>query len=350
MARAVTLSAIAKRLGVSVQTVSNALNNTGRISEATAEMVRKEADAMGYRPNVGALALRGTKTRTLALILCDSVLTHSPSAYLGFLVPLVASSIRDIGYAPMIQFKETEDIENAILPVRQGLVDGAVMVSSALSAEKIADLARENLPIVLFEREAPEGTLPFVTADYADGIAQAVRHVHAQGARRITYLDGRPHWPMTSSTSRYQGFLRTANALGMEILPDLQGNWQFESGVRAFGELLARGPLPDAIVCANDQMAVGIIRAAQDRGIRVPQDLLVTGFDDLEFALYTTPQLTSVRLPLARMSARAAEVAAALANGPVDQSQLGTTFPTDLIVRASSTPAPRESQPQGSRE
>lgn len=336
MAKPVTLRMIAERLGVSIQTVSNVLHGTGRVAATTADRVRHAAEEMGYAPNAGAQALRGKATGTLSFLLSDPVLTSTPSAYLGFLIPLVASAIREAGYTPSIQFVDDTGIESALLPARQGLVDGVLLLANRLDEKQIQSIAALKAPVVLFEREAPDNTLPFVTVDAAAGIAAAVHHLHDQGAHRIAYLDGRPHWPMTTSVRRYEGFTRAIAELALPVLPMLEGNWQFESGVAAVETLLARGSLPDAVVCANDQMAVGVLRAAQDHGIRIPQDMLVTGFDDLEFSRYTTPQLTSVRLPLADMSRDAATLLANLASG-TKADQPRHLFAAELIIRQSSS-------------
>lgn len=346
MARPVTLRMIAERLGVSIQTVSNVLQNTGRVAPATAEKVRQMAEEMGYVPNAGAQALRGKSTGTLSFLLGDPVLTSTPSAYLGFLIPLVASAIRETGYRPSIQFVDDTDIDAALLPARQGLVDGVLLFANRIDARQIEAIARLKTPVVLFEREAPAGTLPFVTVDAAGGIGAAVRHLHAQGARRIVYLDGRPHWPMTTSARRFEGFLAASEAMGLPILPVVEGDWRFESGLAAVETLLARGALPDGIVCANDQMAVGVLKAAEKHGLRVPEDILVTGFDDLEFSRYTTPELTSVRLPLADMSRSAANLLAGLAADETITERC-LVFAAELVVRASSSLTHQHGDKQG---
>jgi transcriptional regulator with XRE-family HTH domain len=130
LAKPVTLKMIAERLGVSVQTVSNVLQSTGRVAAATAERVQKVASEMGYVPNAGAQALRGKSTKTLSFILSDPVLTTTPSAYLGFLIPVVASAIREAGFTPSIQFADDTDIDAALLPARQGLVDGVLLLAN----------------------------------------------------------------------------------------------------------------------------------------------------------------------------------------------------------------------------
>lgn len=337
LAKPVTLKMIAERLGVSVQTVSNVLQSTGRVAAATAERVQKVASEMGYVPNAGAQALRGKSTKTLSFILSDPVLTTTPSAYLGFLIPVVASAIREAGFTPSIQFADDTDIDAALLPARQGLVDGVLLLANRLDAGQIEAISRLPIPIALFEREAPVGTLPYVTTNATEGVASAVRHLHAQGARRIAYLDGRPHWPMTTSVRRFEGFNQAIEELGLPKLPAIEGNWQFESGVAAFETMLARGGMPEAVVCANDQMAVGFLKAAQRHGIKVPADLLVTGFDDLEFARYTTPQLTSVRLPLADMSRGAAALLTSMISGGGVPGGHQSSYPAELIIRESST-------------
>jgi LacI family transcriptional regulator len=335
MVKPATMRRLAEQLGVSVQTVSNVLRNTGRVSKETALRVQEAAEAIGYRPNASAQALRGAPTGRLGIFLCDSVLTSKPSAYLGFLVPLLASAVREAGYQPVVQFMATEEVDQCIIQVRQGVVDGAVLMSNVLTDADVDRMTARDLPIVLFERSAGPGSLPFVTADYADGIAQAVRLVHSLGARRIVYLDGRPHWPHTSSALRYEGFLSATSELGMEVLPDFIGNGLFEAGVAAFHQMHAARALPEAAICANDHMAVGFLRAALDHGLDVPGDLMITGFDDLEFAQYTTPQLTSVHLPLAEMSRVAAARLVALATGAAVDAPRGSILPTRLVARAS---------------
>lgn len=305
----VTLKQVADQAGVSVQTVSNVINGTGRVSPQTRERVTKIMEALQYTPNYAARALRKARTQTLAFVLQDPIYTTIPNMYLGQIVPRVAHAIREAGFDAQVVFESKPGLDVALSAHHKGLCDGVILYSSLITDDDITEAASKNLPLVLIEHIAPPRTLPTVWANYAEGIEQAVHHVHQMGARRIAYLDGVPHHHNTSSEARYTGYQRAMSQLS-STSPMLiyGGNWTFEAGIQAFDFFQALPEKPDAIVCANDNMALGVIHRATTSGLKVPDDLMVTGFDDFEYARYSTPSLTSLRLPLEDMAKAAVEL------------------------------------------
>lgn len=282
-----TIYDVAKLAGVNPSTVSRALNSPGRINEKTEAKVRAAARELRYRLNPMARALPTGRTSTVGLILSD--ITN----------PMIAGIVRgaqqaasERGYTLLLaESQESGELEATAVERMIASVDGLVLAASRLDDERIAQAAEER-PTVLINR-AVEG-VESVIGDVEPGIDQAVAHLHLLGHRRIVYLSG----PQTSWMSKHREAVIRAVAArrGVEIEVLGPNRPTLEMGTEALPRIVATGAT--AVVAYNDVMAIGLVRAAQQQGLEIPAELSIVGFDDIFGADFTSPPLTTVRMPL----------------------------------------------------
>lgn len=330
MAPMVTIRDVAKRAGVSVTAASYALNNTGTLSEETRQRILQAARELNYHPNAFARNLRRRKSLTIGVFI---------SAFAGLFYEEILDGIHKVLLQTeyeLIVCPESRTIRK-VLAHRQ--VDGAIVFDSSISSETIRKLASENFPIVVMERvlEA-EYVLP-VLIDNASGARQVFEHLYQQGARHIAFVEGAPD--AFDSAERKRVFLEEAGHHHLPITC-LEGNFTEQSGYRAAQSLMSAGRLPEAVFCANDQMALGFLRAMHEHGLNAPQDIAVVGFDDIILSRYAQPPLTTVRASRTQWGATAArQLIDFLVEGKPFQAK---RLPVELVVRQSSlrTPAPAQ--------
>jgi LacI family transcriptional regulator len=225
-----------------------------------------------------------------------------------------------------------------------GKVDGLLVAEEIMPAGRLRALAR-RIPVVVIAGQRDERELDVVAVDNAAGIHALAAHlIGTHGYRRLCFLAGPADSP--DAQERLAAFLTaTAQHPGCHVGPVLDGDFSEASGAAAARSLLARGPLPDTVVCANDQMAIGVLREFRQAGIGVPGDVAVTGFDDIYASRIVTPTLTTVSQPLGELGRRAAERLRAR----IDNRALpprAETLPTHLVIRAScGCPAPAARRP-----
>ncbi|HXG39317.1 MAG TPA: LacI family DNA-binding transcriptional regulator [Candidatus Limnocylindrales bacterium] len=330
---------LAREAGVSQSTVSRVLNGAPssiQISQATRERVLDAARRLGYRPNPLARGLRGARTMLLGVIVREITDPFFTGA-----VEAISTEAAKHGY-------------NVVLGHAHGRADEAIVLRSVLETRHvdailllgdmrdqprlIEDLQGSREPVVaLWQGRALHG-LPMVNVDNAAGISQALDHLLALGHRRIAFVSGRPLGDIQERLAAYEARMR---AEGLAV-PD--GYVQHVAnepagGAEALDALLRLPVPPTAVVCSTDQLAIGVLHQADARGIRVPERLSVTGFDDLPVSAYTVPALTTVRMPLAEMAARAGEIAIERAVG--GRSPAGAPaeiLQPVLVVRDSTAP------------
>ena len=308
---------MARRAGVSQSTVSLVLSGKGRgrVSTATEATVREAAEALGYRPNEAARALRTGAARTVGLAVPD--ITHP---FFGAVMRGAAAAAREAGLA-VVLVDVTYDPELEIASVealRAGAVDGMLFFTVDPPPEP-------GLPSVAIEVE-PEG-MPSVRFDVEAGVDAALEHLRGLGHSRIGHLTSAiPAQTFHRRAARWDaGDARAAS------------DFDFEAAARAAGALLD-GPRPTALICDDDILAGGAYLAARERGLAIPGDVSVVGFDDLPFARVLAPPLTTVRIDGPALGAAAfATLAALIAGEPHDER---TILPVDLVLRESTGPPP----------
>jgi DNA-binding LacI/PurR family transcriptional regulator len=345
----VTLADVAAHLSVSRTTVSNAYNRPNQLSPKLRERVLAAADELGYcGPDPMARGLRRGSTGSLGLVF-DQPLTYAftdPAAAL-FLQGM-ASGLEEHGMALSLIPRMPEGASRSAELVRSALVDGYVLFCTAGDDERVRAVRTRGLPFVLVEGQ-DDPTMAHVQIDDIAGTEAAARHVTALGHRRIgilsPYVSGvvtgpeaqEIASPWRTSSGRLRGWRAGLEAAGIDwtTVPVLGGPGKMaEAGRVAGGRLLDRADRPTAIVALSDVLAIGVLQAAAERGIAVPGELSVAGFDDVPEAAAATPPITTIRQP---HQTKGSEAVRLLVEAPESES---VVLPIELVVRASTAPAP----------
>lgn len=288
---AATLSDVAARAGVSIKTVSNVVNGTGRVGAATKERVERVIEELGYRPNVSARNLRRGRSGVIAL-----AVPEIGNAYFAELAELVVKAAEGYGWTVLVdQTAADPDRERLVLQgIRSHLIDGLLFVPSRLTADDFA-ARTDTTPMVLLGERLTRVADRVAIDSYAAGRA-ATEHLIDLGRRRIASIGAAPSGDAVSR-GRYEGYYDALVAAGIRpsarlVMP--LRRWRQEKGVEAIERLLALSKPPDAVFCSNDLLAHGALRALYDHGVRVPEDVAVVGIDDIAENRYTRPSLTSI--------------------------------------------------------
>jgi len=322
---AVTLRDVARAAGVSAATASRALSAPDLVAPERRELVRRIARELGYRPNRAARELITGRSGHLCLVVPD---LENP--FFSAVAKAVQSRARAAGHAVVVADAEEDPRLEAELVAQLGAqADGVLLCSPRMSADDLAAVAADGRPVLLVNREGAD--LPSVVVDNRDGLRQAARHLHALGHRRVAYAGGPAgSW---SDARRRDGL--AALDLDLEVL-DLGAHAPvFAGGVGAADLAVAGGAT--AVLTYNDLMALGVLDRLRARGVRVPEDMSVVGFDDAPVATLVTPSLTTVAVPLARLGRTAVD----LLLTPHDGDAPRTVLPVELVVRGTTAPPPR---------
>ena len=326
----VTIADVAREAGVSRQTVSRVLNNKGEIRQETYLRVREVIDRLGYRPSTLARGLATRRTLTIGLIVPDIANPFFADISRG-----ADDAVHEAGFS-LLLCNSVEDPEREVELLRtleQRSVDGVLVCSSRLPEDQLIDLTRRHPAAVLINRCAPDSCS--VCVDDAVGAGLLVRHLLSRGRRTIACLAGSP--ASYSSSERVRGFVEALVAAGEN--PDSHPvvrsvPHDIEGGYHAALTLLSQRPDVDAIVCHNDLVAAGVLRACAELSRRVPDDVAVAGADDILLASLITPALTTVRSDRHALGMLAAQMLFEHLNGMPAQCQATMCTP-ELIVRAS---------------
>ncbi|TCC57712.1 LacI family transcriptional regulator [Kribbella pittospori] len=288
---AATLSDVAARAGVSIKTVSNVVNGTGRVGAETRDRVERVIEELGYRPNVSARNLRHGKSGVIAL-----AVPQIGNPYFAELAELVVKAAEGYGWTVLIDQTDADpDRERLVLQgIRSHLIDGLLFVPGRLSAEDFA-ARTDTTPMVLLGERLTRVADRVAIDSYAAARA-ATEHLIDLGRTRIAAIGATASGDAVSR-GRYEGYHDALVAAGHRpsarlVVP--QRRWRHESGVEAVGRLLALSRPPDALFCSNDLLAHGALRALHDHGVRVPDDIAVVGIDDIAESRFSRPSLTSV--------------------------------------------------------
>ncbi len=299
---AVTIRDVAEKAGVSIATASRVLTGSKNVSADLVARVDESARALGYRHNAVARALRRGCTNTVGMIVPEIGNPFFPAIVEAVERRLQATG-RDLLLCDSQQDPEIEHRRVMALVDRQ--VDGLIIVPvSATESHTTMEKAVGHTPIVQIDRYVEEFAADWVGVDDELGISQTVEHVASLGARTMAMVSAT--LDSSAALRRHAGFEKALARLGLPLDgPRLLGMFRAEWGQSAARQLLESGSLPDAIICGNDEIAVGLLGELRRNQIRVPQDVLVTGFDDIRFAEMTDPPLTTVRQPHEQLAAEA---------------------------------------------
>jgi DNA-binding LacI/PurR family transcriptional regulator len=335
LARVTSLD-IARAAGVSQSTVSRILNDRAPalVTEQTRERVFRLARELNYVPNAAARQLRRRTARAIGLIFPPAA--HNVTALYSFaqMFSGIAEAVEAAGYALVLCPSITA--ERAIQMQHVGQVDGALIILPLVDDPRVRGLLEVGAPLVSMNQMPDEAGLPWVDFDNVGSSRSAVQHLIARGRRRIGFLG----WGgLVNTQLRLRGYLEALAAAGLaddsaliKLIPE---PLSLAQGTEAMQSLLSLPCPPSAVFCGGDLLAVGMVHAAQARGLSVPQDVAVVGFDDEPASAYLTPALTTVRPPFRTKGRCAAKMIIDLVEGR-EQNPAGVLLEAELIVRDSS--------------
>jgi LacI family transcriptional regulator len=333
----VTIREVAEAAGVSIATVSRVLNGRDDVSPETRELVSQVIKEYGYNANRSARHLSIGRTGLVGVLV---PLVYP--AYFAAILSGAAEALREQDLRLVLSPTDHEhDREVSLLdPLVHGTTDGALIVLPEESSDELEHLLHQGYRFVVIDPLVRlADSIPSVSAAHTSGADQAMRHLLGLGHRRIGAITGPTGWLATED--RRRGYHAALAAAG--ILPDpaleIEADFEINGGVKATNALLDLDDPPTAIFAFNDNIAIGALQAARARGIRVPEDLSVIGFDDVEAASIVTPTLTTVRQPLAEMGRTAVSLLVRLIERQRFET-LHVELATRLVERASTACAP----------
>jgi LacI family transcriptional regulator len=286
------LDHVARRARVSTATVSRVLNNTGPVKSTTRTRVLKAIEELRYSPNLHARSLAGGKSRTIGVIV-----SNIENPFFLDIYKAVEEGAHRAGYE-LVMANTDYSSERLVSSVRLMIgrrVAGLAAIVSEMDSALIEELNGNRIPVVFYDVGTPRRNITNIRVNYRRGMEKLTAYLYSLGHRRLGFVGH--HATLGPINERAQVLLDAAGRykdLEVETAADSDS---LEGGRRAVQELLASGPRPTAIVCVNDVMAVGALRELRERNLRVPEDLSVTGFDNVSLAQFCHPALTTVHIP-----------------------------------------------------
>jgi DNA-binding LacI/PurR family transcriptional regulator len=330
-----TIREVAKRAGVSLQTVSNVINGrTTQMADETRERVQRWIEELGYQPNLHARGLRSQRTYTLGFLTVDPSARFLSDPFHTAILSGMADILRDRDYGLLVQaLHPNEPAEMFRRLFRQRRFDGAVVHLSGLGSARqrcIDALVKSSHPFVLIEEPVRGLACASVRANNREGAEGAIEHLVSRGHKRIGFLAAALDWPAVEE--RQAGYLAALKRHGLPARTIEVDTEDFETSRSTLEAALRKMPGLSAVVCSNDVVAVGALQAAKIMGRKVPDDFAIVGFDDFDFSRYVDPPLTTVALPAYDMGRQAAEL---LLDFQQEEAfpQQDEIFPTTLIQR-----------------
>ncbi|KOR89433.1 LacI family DNA-binding transcriptional regulator [Paenibacillus solani] len=321
-----SIKEVAKLAGVSVATVSRVLNDKGYVGQHTREMVEQAIKELNYKPNEVARSLFKKQSSTIGLIVPDIMNPYFPE-----LARAVEDTASKFGYNVILCNSDEDKVkEQAYLDMlQQNYVNGIIVSSNTMTAEQVIKL---NIPVVSIDREISKG-LPTIVVENMKGAHTATRYLISKGCSRIAHIRG-PQG-VVNADERCEGYrevVQQESWFSESYIVD--GDYDMESSIEATLELLKTHPEIDGIFAANDIMAIGAMKAANQLGTKVPDELAIVGFDGIKLSSVTIPELTTIVQPIYEMGEKATKMLVSLMN----QQEVGQTyykFDVDLIERNS---------------
>ncbi len=330
--RPAVMADVARLAGVSNQTVSRVLHDSPHVRGTTRERVLAIIRQLDYRPNSMAQALASGRSRTLGVVSFDTTLYGPASTLLG-----IEQAAHDAGYAVSVSSLRSLTRDTVLVAIQQLLdqgVDGVAVIAPIRAGTDALRHVRPDFPVVAVEA-GPNASIPVATVDQRAGAAAATRHLLDLGHDTVCHLAGPADW--MDADERVEGWRSELEAAGAPVPALLRGDWTPRAGYE-LGESLLEIPELTAVLVANDQMALGLLRRLHEAGRQVPRDLSVVGFDDIPEAAYFTPPLTTVRQDFTELGRRCLH----LLLGRIEDQAVPTrvVVPPELVVRASTGAAP----------
>ena len=337
---AVTSHEVARLAGVSQATVSRVLRGSSRVTEATRARVQVAATTLGYQPNAAARAMRSRRTGVVGI-----VVDRITNPFYPQLLDELGRSLEDGGLQLILWDASHGDGERAALDaLEQRLIDGLLFTTVTSPAPHVEAAIAGGAPVVLLNRNLRGVASDLVDTDNAGGAFAVARYLAEHGRRHVALVGG----PDATSTARERqaGFLAGVAEYDLE-LPAARvrpGDFSHASGVAALTELLGQDAAPDAVFCVNDLTAMGVLDAARQHGVRVPDDCWVVGFDDIEMAGWPAYDLTTAHQPVRAMAQEGIALLLRRLSEPAAEPE-HRRLATGLVVRGSTAHAPSALHP-----
>ena len=334
---AASVKDVAARAGVSPKTVSNVVHGRTNVATATRLRVQAAMAELGYHPNLTARSLRSGRTGLLTL-----AIPHLAAPYFAELAHLIIEAAAARDYTVLIE--ETEGLRSRESDVLNGLPprpsDGTVISPLALNEADVRDAVPRG-PIVLLGERIADGPADHVAVDNEAVARDATAHVVGLGRRRIAAVGYQEDPLAGTSQLRYQGFCAALAEAGLEVAPPVPvEGYRWTDGAAAVDELVQHECVPDALVCFNDELAIGALRRLAELGYSVPGDVAVIGVDDIAEGRYVTPSLTTISPDKALLAATVVDCLLARIDGAADDPR-DVVVPHRIVVRESTRAHPR---------
>lgn len=343
MAEKLTIADIARLAGVSKATVSRVLNHKPDVDPATRERILRIVEEEGFVPSITASGLAGGRSHLIGVLVPSFTWPFIPDVMRGVAEVLSATryelvlysvndDIRNKAVMNGAREKEASDVVEHILSTK--LTAGILAIFPGVLAHYLTRLHKQGFPTVLIDDQKPPTSTPWVGADNYNGARAAVRHLVSLGHQRIAHIQG----PLLylCSHERYQGYADALREASIDVDQHLvlESDFTSQGGRAAASKLLAlpAEQRPTAIFAANDQMAYGVFTAAEEYGLRVPQDVALVGFDDIASSAHVRPALTTVRQPFSEMGQRGIELLLSMLNTPSTSHGSGNGWLSPLLA------------------
>lgn len=332
--RSVTITDVARRAGVSTATVSRTLAMPDRVAEPTRTAVFSAIRETGYIPNATARSLRARSTK-MVLALLNGI----GDSFFTAILNSVEEALFEAGYGVLMGDTRGDSARESHYDrlVRSGQVDGVLLFSGRLPAVRFGQLDAV-VPLTLVCNDIPELSVPFVESANRDAARTLTEYLIGVGHRRIAHISGPMRGP--EAEDRIAGYRDALEAAGIPVDPDLiwEGSYRAETGAQvAVRHFLPMADRPTAVFAANDESAIGFIKAVRDAGLSVPEDVSVAGFDDIGYAALFDPGLTTMHQPRAELGRVAAQILVGRITGGEPPPRV-TRLPCSLVVRESVAP------------
>ncbi|WP_020390549.1 LacI family DNA-binding transcriptional regulator [Kribbella catacumbae] len=333
---AATLREVAERAGVSARTVSNVVNDFPQVAPATRARVQQALDELGYQPNAVARNLRNGRSGLIAL-----VLPELDVPYFAELTRAVIEQAAAAGYTVVVDQTDGDPVRERELVMRgnrAAMFDGLIFNPLALGSADLRNRS-SSTPVVLLGERVVQGGLDHIMIDNVGAAELATRHLIDLDRQRIAAIGDQSDESRQTGRLRTEGYQSALRSAGHEMRPDLIRPTEFfhrADGAAAMSDLLALPDPPDAVFCYNDLLALGALRTILSHGLRVPDDIALVGFDDIEDGRYSTPSLTTIRPDKTQIAKHAVQLLLNRLDGDKSApAELSADY--DLVIRESTT-------------
>ena len=331
---------IAKRAKVSTATVSRTINRVPSVDPQLAKRVWKIVEELGYYPNTQARALVSGRSRIFGLIVSEITNPFFPE---------IVQSFEDIAVQNNYEILLTSTVHNpkrmelAVRRMIERRVDGVAILTFGMEDSLIADLRFRKVPLVFVDVGPQVPGVSNIRINYLHGIRQAVQHLAALKHSRIAFVSGPLN--LKSALARRAAFEESMHEIGLDVPAELivEGDHKIEGGMQALARLAALRYCPTAILCSNDMTAIGVMREAYERGLMIPRELSLVGFDDIRLAQFTTPPLTTVQMSQTLVAEYAFKaLREEVERGSTSSAGKKYELVTNLVLRGSTALAPAD--------